>query len=182
METSLPIIGTWELESSGRGIHGFRICRPDEFDKFLRLDESWPIYWRTLECKLNFNITYDSTRYLKRDSNIVAMLDDDRFKDFVICVGDKEIKVHKNVLAVASPVFSTMLQPHYKEFQESRVTIKDFDYDTVIEAVNLIYTGLFNPNFPLTMLLNLYRFADKYGLKQTVRTIVKMKLFNVNRF
>uniref|UniRef100_A0AC34RHX2 BTB domain-containing protein n=1 Tax=Panagrolaimus sp. JU765 TaxID=591449 RepID=A0AC34RHX2_9BILA len=165
------INGFWEFIPIQAG-HSLTkpICFANEIDNFHYFSTKENLLrhdYIELNFHLTLTVTTETEQSFKRDSNIVAMLDDDRFKDFVICVGDKEIKVHKNVLAVASPVFSTMLQPHYKEFQESRVTIKDFDYDTVIEAVNLIYTCQLNPKLSIDLLLNLYKFADKYDLNDT---------------
>uniref|UniRef100_A0AC34RAC0 BTB domain-containing protein n=1 Tax=Panagrolaimus sp. JU765 TaxID=591449 RepID=A0AC34RAC0_9BILA len=100
----------------------------------------------------------------KEEFHNVALLFDDRFKDFTIFVGKKEIKVHKNIIAVASPVFAAMLEPQCKESQEGSVDIKDFDPVTVRAAVDFMYTRYLNINSPLTTLLNLAKFADKYDL------------------
>uniref|UniRef100_A0AC34QUI5 BTB domain-containing protein n=1 Tax=Panagrolaimus sp. JU765 TaxID=591449 RepID=A0AC34QUI5_9BILA len=97
------------------------------------------------------------------------LLNDDKFKDFTIQVENKEIKVHKNVIAIASPVFSAMLEPHTKEFKEGKVEIIDFDYPTVNAGVELIYTREITQNLSIEVLLDLYKFADKYELKDMVK-------------
>uniref|UniRef100_A0AC34RA72 BTB domain-containing protein n=1 Tax=Panagrolaimus sp. JU765 TaxID=591449 RepID=A0AC34RA72_9BILA len=67
----------------------------------------------------------------------VPLLLDERFKDFTFCVGKDKIKVHKNIIAAASPVFSAMLEPHCLEFKEGKANIVDFDFETMKAAVDL---------------------------------------------
>uniref|UniRef100_A0AC34RTK3 BTB domain-containing protein n=1 Tax=Panagrolaimus sp. JU765 TaxID=591449 RepID=A0AC34RTK3_9BILA len=90
------------------------------------------------------------------------LLEHEESKDFVIYVGGQEIKVHKCILSVASPVFSAMLQPHCKEFKEGKVTIEDFDYSTVQAGVDYMYKFKSEKELSLETLLNLYKFTDKY--------------------
>uniref|UniRef100_A0AC34R8D3 BTB domain-containing protein n=1 Tax=Panagrolaimus sp. JU765 TaxID=591449 RepID=A0AC34R8D3_9BILA len=110
----------------------------------------------------------------------VALLFDGRFKDFTIFVGKKEIKVHKIIIAVASPVLAAMLEPHCKEFKDGKVDIKDFDLVTVRAAVDWMYTRYLNINSPLTTLLNLAKFADKYDLVRKVTFCRKMYVYLFN--
>uniref|UniRef100_A0AC34FZE6 BTB domain-containing protein n=1 Tax=Panagrolaimus sp. ES5 TaxID=591445 RepID=A0AC34FZE6_9BILA len=56
-------------------------------------------------------------------------------KDFVIVVGDKELKLHKNVINAESSVFETMIQSGLQELKKNKVTITDFDFITVESAV-----------------------------------------------
>uniref|UniRef100_A0AC34RMP5 BTB domain-containing protein n=1 Tax=Panagrolaimus sp. JU765 TaxID=591449 RepID=A0AC34RMP5_9BILA len=84
-----------------------------------------------------------------------------------ICCGNKEIKVHKNIIAIALPVFAAMFESHTEEFKEGRVDIKDFDFETVKVAVDLMYTRKIPDELSLDCLLNLYKFADKYDLIDT---------------
>uniref|UniRef100_A0AC34R1K0 BTB domain-containing protein n=1 Tax=Panagrolaimus sp. JU765 TaxID=591449 RepID=A0AC34R1K0_9BILA len=105
----------------------------------------------------------------------VSLLLDERFKDFTFCVGKDEIKVHKNIIAAASPVFSAMLEPHCLEFKEGKVNIVDFDFETMKAAVDLIYTQEVNTNLPIKILLNLYKFADKYDLTKKEEVLEQLK-------
>uniref|UniRef100_A0AC34PV82 BTB domain-containing protein n=1 Tax=Panagrolaimus sp. JU765 TaxID=591449 RepID=A0AC34PV82_9BILA len=122
------------------------------------------------DVKINSVVTVTSISMKARrwnDSHIDALLDDEEFKDFALSVDGKEIKVHKSIIAVASPVFAAMLKPHCKEFKDGKVVIEDFDYETVEAAVNLMYTREVDSELPITILLNLYKFADKYDFVDT---------------
>uniref|UniRef100_A0AC34RM37 BTB domain-containing protein n=1 Tax=Panagrolaimus sp. JU765 TaxID=591449 RepID=A0AC34RM37_9BILA len=103
-----------------------------------------------------------------------SSLDDEKSKDCAICVEDKEINVHKNIIAIASPVFAAMLKPHCKEFKEGRVDIKDFDFETIKAGVKLMYTRKNPDELSLNSLLNLYKFADKYDLIDTETVFEKL--------
>uniref|UniRef100_A0AC34QU28 BTB domain-containing protein n=1 Tax=Panagrolaimus sp. JU765 TaxID=591449 RepID=A0AC34QU28_9BILA len=94
----------------------------------------------------------------------LALLNDEKFKDFIFCVGNQEIKVYKNIIAVASPVFAAMLEPHCKEFKDGKVTIEDFDFAKVKDGVHFMYTKEIAYNLSINELFNLYKFADKYDL------------------
>uniref|UniRef100_A0AC34RPM8 BTB domain-containing protein n=1 Tax=Panagrolaimus sp. JU765 TaxID=591449 RepID=A0AC34RPM8_9BILA len=98
-----------------------------------------------------------------------AMLSDKRFKDFTIHVDGEEIKVHKCVLSAESPVFSAMLEPHTKEFRENKVIIDDFDHETIQAGVEFMYTHKIDDDSTVEFLLDLYKFADKYDLVDSVR-------------
>uniref|UniRef100_A0AC34RBB2 BTB domain-containing protein n=1 Tax=Panagrolaimus sp. JU765 TaxID=591449 RepID=A0AC34RBB2_9BILA len=100
-------------------------------------------------------------------SQYAALLNDERFKDFTIHVNHRRIEVHKNVVAVASPVFSAMLKPNCEEFRNGEVFIKDFDYETVKAGVEFMYTHKIRENSKVEFLLDLYKFADKYDLVNT---------------
>lgn len=52
----------------------------------------------------------------------------------------KKIKIHKNIVVVASYVFFVMLESNSKKFQKEKVIINNFDYKTVKICVNFMYT------------------------------------------
>uniref|UniRef100_A0AC34QM03 BTB domain-containing protein n=1 Tax=Panagrolaimus sp. JU765 TaxID=591449 RepID=A0AC34QM03_9BILA len=104
----------------------------------------------------------------------VLLLKDETFKDFTIVVDGNEIQVHKSILALSSPVFAAMFQHPWKEAKENKVNIEDFDYETVKAAVKLMYKRRISYNLPITTLLNLYKFADKYDLLDTKHVLRKI--------
>uniref|UniRef100_A0AC34QS03 BTB domain-containing protein n=1 Tax=Panagrolaimus sp. JU765 TaxID=591449 RepID=A0AC34QS03_9BILA len=125
----------------------------------------------TVDAKLNIKFISENVKILDDEllpPHTVALLDDEKFKDFTIRVGDQAFKVHKCVLAIASPVFAAMIESHTKEFKEGRVDIKNFDFDTVKAGVEFMYTRKIPDELSLDSLLNLYKFADKYDLVDTV--------------
>uniref|UniRef100_A0AC34QQM7 BTB domain-containing protein n=1 Tax=Panagrolaimus sp. JU765 TaxID=591449 RepID=A0AC34QQM7_9BILA len=107
-------------------------------------------------------------------SSSIALLNDERFKDFTIHVDGKEIKVHKSVLAVASPVFSAMLEPLTKEYAENKVFIRDSNYDTIKAGVEFMYTSKIKNDSSVEFLLDLYKFADKYDLVNSDKILQKL--------
>uniref|UniRef100_A0AC34FQF7 BTB domain-containing protein n=1 Tax=Panagrolaimus sp. ES5 TaxID=591445 RepID=A0AC34FQF7_9BILA len=89
-----------------------------------------------------------------------------KVEDFTIVIGDKEIKVHKQVLIDVSPVFSGMLESGMKESIQNKMIITDFPFEIVETSINLCY----NSNFPTSLftiedMLLLLKFADKYEIK-----------------
>uniref|UniRef100_A0AC34PWY6 BTB domain-containing protein n=1 Tax=Panagrolaimus sp. JU765 TaxID=591449 RepID=A0AC34PWY6_9BILA len=144
------------------------------FDQFGRKNQLVVDGFMKIESVLKFTFDDKMVQELEKPIPLtVALLDDDKFKDFTIQVENKEIMVHKNIIAVASPVFSAMLEPHTKEFKEGRVTIEDFDYETVKAGVDLIYTQKLNNDLPIKKLLDLYKFVDKYDLADKEQFFIK---------
>uniref|UniRef100_A0AC34Q3V6 BTB domain-containing protein n=1 Tax=Panagrolaimus sp. JU765 TaxID=591449 RepID=A0AC34Q3V6_9BILA len=132
-----------------------------------------------IDALLRFQFDDFEIRHVNNElSHGKTLLEHEESKDFTICVGGQEIKVHKNILAVASPVFAAMLKPHCKEFEEGKVIIKDFHFKTVQAGVNIMYKHKSDEKLSLETLLNLYKFADKYDLvnKNQVAALLDEKL------
>uniref|UniRef100_A0AC34QGK3 BTB domain-containing protein n=1 Tax=Panagrolaimus sp. JU765 TaxID=591449 RepID=A0AC34QGK3_9BILA len=94
----------------------------------------------TVDAKLRIKFISENIEVYDEPPHTVALLEDEKFKDFTINVDDDEITVHKNIIAIASPVFAAMIESHTKEFKEGRVDIEDFDHETVKAGVDLMYT------------------------------------------
>uniref|UniRef100_A0A914Z567 BTB domain-containing protein n=1 Tax=Panagrolaimus superbus TaxID=310955 RepID=A0A914Z567_9BILA len=95
------------------------------------------------------------------------------FVDFTIVVDKKEIKVHKCVLAVHSPVFAAMFEPPMKEAIENKVEITDFSFEIVEKAVKLCYHQTYDDNISLDESFLLLKFADKYNIANIQDNIEK---------
>uniref|UniRef100_A0AC34QAX0 BTB domain-containing protein n=1 Tax=Panagrolaimus sp. JU765 TaxID=591449 RepID=A0AC34QAX0_9BILA len=144
----------------------------------------------TIDSTLKVEVTAETIQVIKKknDSCDNALLNDETFKDFSIVVGDEQIQAHKCILAIASPVFSAMLEEHTKESKEGKVTIDDFDHDTVKAGVQFMYRRKLIEKLTMENLLNLYRFADKYQLIDTVsiplnstRSLIEISGINIRR-
>uniref|UniRef100_A0AC34PY44 BTB domain-containing protein n=1 Tax=Panagrolaimus sp. JU765 TaxID=591449 RepID=A0AC34PY44_9BILA len=121
-----------------------------------------------MKADLKIVMEFESIEIEHRDLFTPALLNDERFKDFIFSVEGQEIKVHKNIVAVASPVFGAMLEPHCKEFKEGKVIFEDFGFETVNNGVHFMYTKQIPYNLSIKQLLHLYQFADKYDLVDVV--------------
>uniref|UniRef100_A0AC35FFC6 BTB domain-containing protein n=1 Tax=Panagrolaimus sp. PS1159 TaxID=55785 RepID=A0AC35FFC6_9BILA len=86
-------------------------------------------------------------------------------KDFLIVIGDKKLKVHKQVLKDASLAFAGMLQSGMKESIENKMIIEDFEFKIVEAAIKLLYGVNGLRKFSFEEMLVLYRFADKYEIQ-----------------
>ncbi|KAG4070798.1 hypothetical protein HA402_011024 [Bradysia odoriphaga] len=75
--------------------------------------------------------------------NVATLFGSDLFSDLTIVVGEKMIKAHKICLACkgGSPVFKAMLSTDWTESDKSIVHIKDFDYETVMQMLEFVYTS-----------------------------------------
>ena len=93
-----------------------------------------------------------------------ALWDSKTFADFTIVAEDKEIKAHKDVLSIVSPVFKTMLNSDCIESRENKIKIKEFDYKTVEACMRLIYERDVLSELDLDLAMDIYRFVDKYGM------------------
>lgn len=61
--------------------------------------------------------------------------------DCIICVGKKEYKCHKNVLAVSSPYFRAMFSSNLKESRQTKITFNDMCEETMNKIIDYAYTG-----------------------------------------
>uniref|UniRef100_A0AC34RRG1 BTB domain-containing protein n=1 Tax=Panagrolaimus sp. JU765 TaxID=591449 RepID=A0AC34RRG1_9BILA len=94
-----------------------------------------------------------------------SLLDDDEFCDFKIICENQQFKVHKCVLALASPVFHAMFQHECQEKEKNEVVITDFKVATIQAGINLIYKKELDENLQVETLLELLKFVDKYDIK-----------------
>ena len=52
--------------------------------------------------------------------------------DMVLIVGDQELHVHKSLLTVLLPVFKAMLDGHFKEASEDKITLEGKDLTSMV--------------------------------------------------
>ncbi|XP_049795063.1 speckle-type POZ protein-like [Schistocerca nitens] len=95
------------------------------------------------------------------------MLHKEVHTDFELRAGGTVTKAHKSLLAVRSPYFAAMLQPHTKEAQEGFVEVSDVKPEVLKQVLVYMYTaeapGLKDKPWDLLMA------ADKYQLPQLKR-------------
>ena len=66
-----------------------------------------------------------------------------KFCDFIIRVGDEEIKAHKIVLAAKCDMFRAMFSGNFKESTKNEIELGYLNASTVKKVVEFIYTGTF---------------------------------------
>uniref|UniRef100_A0AC34PY62 BTB domain-containing protein n=1 Tax=Panagrolaimus sp. JU765 TaxID=591449 RepID=A0AC34PY62_9BILA len=164
-ETPVTVSCTFTVNSITQNfVHTFKQLEGHGFSQFGTKSELFVNGVMTVDVKLKIKFISENVEVVDEPPHTVALLDDEKFKDFTINAEDTEIKVHKCVLTMASPVFAAMFESHTKEFKEGRVEIEDFDFETIKAGVKLMYTRKNPDELSLNSLLNLYKFADKYDL------------------
>jgi hypothetical protein len=94
--------------------------------------------------------------------------------DFSITCGDRELRVHKAILAARSPVFAAMLEHNTEEAQTSNVQLDDIDAEVLSEMLHFIYSGR-SPNLS-EMAPELLAVADRFalpGLKEMAEQVLR---------
>uniref|UniRef100_A0A0N5B4K9 BTB domain-containing protein n=1 Tax=Strongyloides papillosus TaxID=174720 RepID=A0A0N5B4K9_STREA len=104
------------------------------------------------------------------------------FCDCTIKVGDSEIGVHKNILAIRSEVLRLTLENKLTEHGKDIIEINDFPLEVVKEMINYLYTGR-SPKID-EFAFEMFEIAEKYkveGLKliATGSLLKSLKVENV---
>ncbi|KAK0078593.1 hypothetical protein PV325_002332 [Microctonus aethiopoides] len=127
---------------------------------------SYGTYGITIRC----NITWHASKKPK-----LQVLDSlyDRFKNFLtvpdlsdmtIVIDEKEIPVHKIVLAVYSPVFLAMFKADMTESVNKRIVVTDIEVDIMEKVIEFMYTSVIDPIPEFNDLLSILEVADKYQI------------------
>lgn len=97
-------------------------------------------------------------------SGFEELLNNPIFSDFTLATRNKEFKVHKNILAIRSPVFCAMFSHNMIEIKENRVQIIEYNDEVIEELLRYMYTGMIHN---LTNVMNeLFDAARKYELDE----------------
>ncbi|XP_044015191.1 speckle-type POZ protein-like [Aphidius gifuensis] len=97
-------------------------------------------------------------------SGLLSWLQNEKFSDIVLEVDGKDLKAHKMILSIKSPVFSAMFDyESMKESRDNRVVIKDIDADVVEQMLEYIYTEK-TPSKIDDCVYDLIGAADKYQI------------------
>ena len=71
------------------------------------------------------------------DENVFASPWND--SDMVLVVEDQELHVHKWILKSQSPVFKAMLDGHFQEASQEKITLKEKDLQSMVQFLKLLY-------------------------------------------
>ena len=117
-----------------------------------------------------------SGRILK---GLSSMLNDSTFADFTFIVKGHEFKVHKCILATASPVMAKMLTTDMEEGKSNKCTIEHITSETFSHLLEFVYSGNFGENFSGTDAIALYEAAHYFeimDLKETCHQNIRCVL------
>jgi len=101
-------------------------------------------------------------------STLKSYFNTDTFVDAVVVCGDHEFKVHRIVLSAHSNYFATELNGKWKESDERKVTISDFDPSVVEAMLRFMYSFDYNNAYGTSTMVfdaQVYQIADKYGME-----------------
>ena len=71
------------------------------------------------------------------DENVFASPWND--SDLVLIVQDQELHVHRSILTLLSPVFKAMLDGHFKEASEDKITLKEKNLTSMVLFLKVLY-------------------------------------------
>lgn len=82
-----------------------------------------------------------TVQHKKIIANNKRILKDPKYSDFTFIVQKKEFKVHKNILAAASPVFDRLFSVKLKENRTNKCCVNDVEPVIFQYLLNFIYFG-----------------------------------------
>ncbi|KAK0071888.1 hypothetical protein PV326_000700, partial [Microctonus aethiopoides] len=98
----------------------------------------------------------------------------DRFKNFLttsdlsdmtIVIDEKEIKVHKIILAAYSPIFLALFKADMStESVNEKIIVTDIESDIMEKVIEFMYTGVIDPVLDFNVLLSILEVANKYEI------------------
>ncbi|XP_014225944.1 speckle-type POZ protein B-like [Trichogramma pretiosum] len=125
----------------------------------------------TIQCELEVFKKYESSLdvdiinnkdQMNNKVNLDSLLLSEEFSDVkLITSDDNDIPAHKNILAVASPVFRAMFTHDMLENKGNSVEITDTPYNILVEMLRFIYTGDI-VSTKTDIVLEILAVADKY--------------------
>jgi hypothetical protein len=111
----------------------------------------------------------------------LAMLDDPQFSDFTFIVQSTEFKVHKNILAQASPVFRKMFTSSFEESQTNQCKVDAISPEVFQIMLRFIYGREFAGMY-YEDTLKLYEAADFYELPDLMKVCKEEINNNISYF
>ncbi|KAK0083980.1 hypothetical protein PV325_007823 [Microctonus aethiopoides] len=135
----------------------------------------------SVSAKFQCNITwhgYNESKPPKHDfiyGPLENFLTARHFCDMVIVIGEKEIPVHKIVLAAYSPVFLAMFKAGMTESVNKRIIVTDIEVDIMKKVIDFMYTGVIHPVPDIDVLISILEVADKYEI-MTLKKLCDQKL------
>uniref|UniRef100_A0A7E4VP07 BTB domain-containing protein n=1 Tax=Panagrellus redivivus TaxID=6233 RepID=A0A7E4VP07_PANRE len=99
--------------------------------------------------------------------------------DVNMVVGGRSLPLHRGYLCMISPVFHAMFTHDTKEAKSGIVTVKDFQFEAVEDAMNFCY-GRSLENKNATEIIEALKVVDKYDIKGAIIALEDWLLANLN--
>lgn len=116
------------------------------------------------EMEVTRNLAFSSIYETQRLGNL---LDNGNYSDFTIHAGDKEFRVHKNIISLDSPVLEMMFNCGLDETKLNSGSV-DCDPEIFQYILDFIYKGKF-PNIKKEVVLDLYAAAHLYQIEALLK-------------
>jgi speckle-type POZ protein len=97
----------------------------------------------------------------------LRILEDEKYSDFTFIVGNRKFKVHKNILAAASPVFDRMFSSPMTEAQTNEANIDEIEPEVFKHLLRFIYGRKLPENLAdVAVALELFKAAHYYEIER----------------
>lgn len=97
----------------------------------------------TIQCRASLEHSKPEMKKIKNLSFCEKLFEEGTYSDITLVVDDKEIKAHKGMLSISSPVLASMFL-HEKENKIAKIVkivIREFSFQVVREMVRFMYTS-----------------------------------------
>lgn len=124
----------------------------------------------------------DQTARDKLAKDLLTILEDEKYSDITIVIGEHEIRAHKYILAARSPVFESLLMDNStlnNTGNSSVIEIKDIKPKIFRKLLQYIYTGKMD-DIDSTMAKELLVAAIKYDLNELKATCEEILYNGIN--
>lgn len=115
-------------------------------------------------------------------NNFKNLWDEHDFRDFSFIIGEKEIRVHKNVVAVQSSVFAEILENDEKVRNLNKLEVEDCREEIFVEFLRLLYTAEIRSKEDSFEIFSLAWMFDVTELKGAYMDIITSDLNELNVF
>lgn len=151
----------------------------------------------TLELKLEMKISVeeedldkipmqkfiDSTRQYKNIiSNNESILNESKYSDFTFIVHERMFKVHKSILAAASPVFDKLFETKFRETITNECYVNDIEPIAFQYLLDYIYCGKLPEEIhDGKVSRNLFEAAHYYEINELVDICTSVEHYNLSK-
>lgn len=104
--------------------------------------------------------------------------------DVVFVVQDEQLHVHRQILTMQSPVFEAMLDGHFKEARQEKISLVGKDYDDMVDFLKLLYPStMIKSSLTEGNVLKMLKMADEYQALDVIKyCLEKIEITPSNAF